>query len=58
MIKIDRSCKNNRCKRRDDNFGVTWCIKCGRLFNKPFEKFITEKDINKYNCLSAKKYIL
>ena len=25
----------NRHKKRDNAFGVTWCIVCGRLFTKP-----------------------
>ena len=33
MINFD--CKPNKCKPRDNKFGVTWCIKCGKLFNKP-----------------------
>lgn len=23
---------------RDNNFGVTWCVSCGRLFTKPANK--------------------
>lgn len=30
-----KECLPDRCKRRDNAFGVTWCIKCGKLFNKP-----------------------
>ena len=30
---------------RDNEFGVTWCVKCGRLYNKPCNvKFDKVKD--------------
>ena len=29
---------------RDNAFGVTWCLKCGRLFKKPSGKPLTEAD--------------
>ncbi len=52
MGKIDRTCTNdNRCKRRDNKFGVTWCIKCGKLFTKPSSKPITDEDRGRFNCL-------
>lgn len=52
MKKIDRTCTNdNRCKRRDNKFGVTWCIKCGKLFTKPSGKPITDEDRERFNCL-------
>jgi len=34
----------NKCKRRDNTFGVTWCVKCGKLFNKPSGKQLKESD--------------
>ena len=52
MKKIDRTCTNdNRCKRRDNKFGATWCIKCGKLFTKPSGKPITDEDRQRFNCL-------
>jgi len=29
------TCKPDKHKLRDNTFGITWCIKCGYLFNKP-----------------------
>ena len=26
---------NVKYKKRDNRFGVTWCVRCSRLFNKP-----------------------
>jgi len=39
-----KECKDNKHKRRDNKFGVTWCVKCGRLFNKPSGKPLLESD--------------
>lgn len=33
-----KDCKDNEHIIRDNDFGVTWCIKCGRLFTKPCGK--------------------
>lgn len=41
---LTRHCKPDRHVRRDNNFGVTWCIRCGALFNKPCGKTITPED--------------
>ena len=30
-----RDCLPNKHKKRDNIFGVTWCVKCGQLFTKP-----------------------
>lgn len=32
------NCPDNKHKPRDNKFGVTWCVKCGRLFKKPSNK--------------------
>ena len=32
------NCKPNEHIQRDNKFGVTWCVKCGRLFTKPCGK--------------------
>ena len=32
------NCKDNEHLPRDNKLGVTWCIKCGRLFTKPSGK--------------------
>ena len=37
--------------RRDNNFGVTWCIKTGRLFTKPCGKKLTKEDKEIFNTL-------
>ena len=41
----------NNCKHkiRDNKLGVTWCVRCGRLFNKPCNIQLKESDklINK-----------
>jgi hypothetical protein len=37
-------CKPNKCKQRDNKFGVTWCVICGKLFSKPCGKKLTELD--------------
>lgn len=44
-----RECKPNEHKRRDNKFGVTWCVKCGRLFTKPSGKELQENDKNIFN---------
>ena len=30
-------CKE-KCRPKDNRFGVTWCVKCGKLFTKPSGK--------------------
>lgn len=51
-MKIDRNCNNDRkCQRRDNKFGVTWCVKCGKLFTKPSNKPMTDEDRKRFNCL-------
>jgi ribosomal protein L37AE/L43A len=37
-------CQENKCKRRDNKFGVTWCVKCGKLFHKPSGVQLIETD--------------
>lgn len=32
------NCKNEKHIKRDNDFGITWCVRCGRLFNKPSGK--------------------
>lgn len=39
-----KECLPNKCKKRDNNFGVTWCVKCGQLYNKPSNINLEEKD--------------
>ena len=52
MNTIDRKCTNDkRCRRRDNDLGVTWCIKCGKLFTKPSGKAISDDDRLRFNCL-------
>lgn len=46
-----RECKNDKHIRRDNKFGITWCIRCGRLFIKPCGKSITEEDRLRFECL-------
>jgi hypothetical protein len=40
-------CKNEKHKPRDNKFGVTWCVLCGRLFTKPSGKDLKETDLIK-----------
>ena len=51
MEKINRECKNEKHVRRDNKFGITWCIRCGRLFTKPSGKELTKEDKLRFNCL-------
>lgn len=37
-------CLNDNHKPRDNKFGVTFCVKCGRLFTKPCGKDLKESD--------------
>lgn len=37
-------CESDKHKRRDNSFGVTWCVKCGLLFSKPSGKRLEESD--------------
>jgi len=37
-------CKENQHKRRDNKYGITWCVKCGRLFTKPSNILLLESD--------------
>ncbi len=46
---MTRECKNEIHVKRDNDFGITWCIRCGRLFTKPSNKKITEEEIVRYN---------
>ena len=41
---INRECKKEIHLQRTNDFGVTWYIRCGRLFNKSVDKRITEND--------------
>ena len=51
MNKIDRECKPNKHVKRDNDYGVTWCIRCGTLFTKPCGKKISKEDRERFNCL-------
>lgn len=37
-------CPEEKHKPRDNRFGVTWCVRCGRLFTKPSGKPLLESD--------------
>ena len=42
---MDSLCKKyNKCKPRDNKFGVTWCVRCGKLFTKPCGKDLKQED--------------
>ncbi len=41
-------------KIRDNAYGVTWCIKCGRLMTKPCGKQLTKEEAIAFNCLFDK----
>jgi hypothetical protein len=43
-------CLPDRHKKRDNKFGVTWCVKCGRLFTKPSGIPLQESDKVIYAC--------
>jgi hypothetical protein len=45
-----RECLPNKCKQRDNKFGVTWCVRCGKLFTKPSGKDLQEIDKVVYAC--------
>ena len=38
------TCEPDNHKQRDNTIGVTWCVKCGRLFTKPCNKPLLSKD--------------
>jgi hypothetical protein len=38
-------CTNDIHKPRDNKFGVTWCVRCGRLFSKPCGKDLKPEDL-------------
>lgn len=40
--------EQNKHKKRDNKFGVTWCVSCGRLFTKPCGIELKKEDINRY----------
>jgi hypothetical protein len=39
-----KECLPDKHKRRDNKFGVTWCVKCGQLFTKPCNIELQEND--------------
>jgi ribosomal protein L37AE/L43A len=45
-----RECLPDKHKRRDNKFGVTWCVKCGQLFTKPSSIPLQESDKVVYAC--------
>jgi len=53
-------CDNNKCKRRDNKFGVTWCVLCGKLFNKPCDRKLAKEDEKyyKYNHQQPKQKVI
>lgn len=34
---------------RDNKYGVTWCLRCGKLLNKSSGREISEEDRKKFN---------
>ena len=46
-----RKCEKDNHVRRDNSFGVTWCIRCGMLFNKTCGKKLTKEDKLIFKCL-------
>lgn len=40
----DLCLKYNKCKPRDNKFGVTWCVRCGKLFTTPSGINLEDKD--------------
>ena len=50
--KMRANCSKGEHKFRDNDYGVTWCIVCGHLANKPSgKKFIKEEQIITTNLL-------
>lgn len=47
-------CQNEKHKPRDNKLGVTWCVRCGRLFNKPCGKELKEEDKVKIDLVNNK----
>ena len=45
-----RECLPDKHKRRDNKFGVTWCVKCGQLFTRPSGVPLQESDKVVYAC--------
>lgn len=45
-----RECLPDKHKQRDNKFGVTWCVKCGRLLIKPCGKPLLESDKVLWHC--------
>ena len=41
---LTRECPGEKHVPRDNWFAVTWCIRCGKLFNKPCGKELTIED--------------
>ena len=39
-----KECPPDKHKPRDNKLGVTWCVKCGRLFTRPCGKDLKETD--------------
>lgn len=39
-----KDCKSDKHQQRDNSFGITWCVKCGRLFTKPCGKPFNKED--------------
>lgn len=39
-----KECQPDKHKQRNNKLGVTWCVKCGRLFTKPCGKELQETD--------------
>ena len=50
MNKFRGQCRDKH-KRRDNSFGITWCMRCGSLFTKPSGKPLTEEDKRTWNVL-------
>lgn len=40
-----KECDSDKHQQRDNKFGVTWCVKCGRLFTKPCNKQLSQSDL-------------
>lgn len=41
------NCKQGKHKLKENNFGITWCVVCGYLFNKPAPIIKGDKNSNK-----------
>jgi hypothetical protein len=50
-------CPNEKHKPRNNKLGITWCVRCGRLFTKPCAKELEEEDKVRITLSSSEKIV-